>query len=563
MKKFLNHFKIYLLLAVLSGCTDNMNEIREETISDVPLNVSGIPANNCVSTFFDWENQSTVQLQGGGLISLPWASGNTNGIVTHYGLDVIYDHKSSEGWELLYNLFEPCDFSNPKRLLVFYNKYRGVLRTYYYYNGTQTSNKTSFGVSLVGASNSALNFANKLIGKPMDDRSINPSFMEITPQEVTNDHWYFFDVEMAYDPNIKNLNHSSLQLLLKSRGSTHQNITLSGTQSGSLKGNINLAGSKSSLLDLNTLNLGANNSTTITSSFSVNSNVNQQEGVLNTKGNNQISNSVGAGIKNGINSLAADLGKNAINWISNPLKGIFSSLVGSSSSSNLNYVDLTMDTKINLSGSITHQQLLFEAAMKLPGTNANGVLGVLPSSDVPLGVWNINTTPIVEWDDEVHWFNGQQPFALMYNGRRDMLHSYRIKNNSFNVVINPDADVTLLETKSEIYVLNEFYEPGAMLPPIPDGVAAIQIDTEPSKQKWVGTHNTIGIEDRNSWVEPWMTLQRNIPDSRVYVKVTIKVQPNNGGNPIYLMKTFKPNFVKIDQYPDQYYGNNPDNGGGF
>lgn len=553
---------LLLLSCINNSCQDSFEEVAAEVDEAVlPERANDSQVFECVSTTFDWESTSSVAMHGGGFISLPWASGNTNNIVDHYGIEVLNDHKASEGWVMVYDLFSPCDCTTPKRMLVFYNRYRGILRTFYYYEGGQTSNKTGLGIKFPGnAGTSMLNFSNSFLAEPMNVRKTNSQFVEITPQEITNQHWYFFDVEIAYDNLASGKSWNQLQMLLKGSGYSQQNVQLDGEQIGNITGNINITGG-TNFLDIGSIDFGSSSSYDY--SYAVNSNVGGQKNKIEEKGLKQLTNSIGTGIKNKLNDLAGDLASNAVNWIANPVLGAFSSLLGSSGNSNPNNVNLTLKTEINLSGTISYQELLFNASLKVPGgSNNSSYSGITPAYNKPLGVWNIASQPIVEWDDEVHWKNGEQNFARIYDGERDMYHRYQVDASSVNIVINPDAGVSLVSYETDLVVLQEKYNPSSLLESDIDGVTGTQVDTEPGVEKWEGSGNYIALADYNNYeVQRWMTpAQRYIPDSRVYLRVKVKVQPDNGSAPVYFMKTYKPQFVKRDWYEDSVEGGS---GGGF
>lgn len=561
---FLIKFCLLLILTCISNsCNDPFEEVATEVdASALPEGASDTQVFECISNTFDWEAVSSVALHGGGYVSLPWASGNTNNIVAHYGPEVLNDHKASEGWVMLYDLFSPCDCTTPARLLIFYNRYRGILRTFYYYEGVQTSNKTSFGIQFPGNySTSMLNFTNSFIARPMDERDVAPNFVEITPQEITNQHWYFYDVEIAYDQLAANKSFNQMPLLLKGRGYSEQAVKLDGEQLGSITGNINISGGND-LLNIGSMDFGS--SSNYSYSYAVNSNVGGQKSKIEDKASKQLLNSIGTGIKNKLNDLAGDLASNAVNWLANPVLGAFTSLLGSSGNSNPNNTNLTLKTEINLEGSITYNELLYNASLKVPGAVNNGnYAGVTPAYDKPLGVWNLASQPVVEWDDEVIWKNGAQDGSVMYQGDRDMYHRYEVVPSSVNIVINPDADVTLVDYETDLVVLQSEYEYSSLLSSNLDGVGGTQVDSEPGEEKWEGQFNYISLADyNNTEVERWMTMQRDIPDSRVYLRVKLKVQPNNGSDPVYFMKTFKPEFVKVHFNGDTVEGEEP-GGGGF
>ena len=85
-----------------------------------------------ISPVFDWWDTTSVALPGVDIpVTLPWYNGSSTQI-PYYMLD---DYKPEDGWEMVYNY---CIDTPPgeegKYYLMFYNKFTGVLRVFYYNN---------------------------------------------------------------------------------------------------------------------------------------------------------------------------------------------------------------------------------------------------------------------------------------------------------------------------------------------------------------------------------------------------------------------------------------------
>ncbi|MBD3750653.1 MAG: hypothetical protein IE931_14290 [Sphingobacteriales bacterium] len=69
---------------------------------------------------FDWETADYMPTPSGTTILVPWANGSVKG----FSSDIWYDYKTSDGWSLVYNVFNTSSLpANPWFAL--YNKYRG------------------------------------------------------------------------------------------------------------------------------------------------------------------------------------------------------------------------------------------------------------------------------------------------------------------------------------------------------------------------------------------------------------------------------------------------------
>lgn len=140
---------------LLMGCKD---EINDEFVNDMNLTTRSqiVPS-------FDWETIDWMPTPiGQAKIPAPWAGPGS--ITSVYGVDIVNDRKASDGWVLLYSTFDENSKSplvNPYFIL--YNKYRGIMRIFFY-TTTQFVSYSSFikeGISINssnGQGTSMLNF---------------------------------------------------------------------------------------------------------------------------------------------------------------------------------------------------------------------------------------------------------------------------------------------------------------------------------------------------------------------------------------------------------------------
>ena len=124
MKRF---FYIGIALSVILAIPSCRTEHNPENAS-----LLGIPKTRAyLPVEFDWANIDWMPTPPGqARIPSPWMGAGS--IVSSYGTDIAHDRFKSDGWELVYNTFDPNAerLSNP--YFVLYNKYRGTLRFFLY-----------------------------------------------------------------------------------------------------------------------------------------------------------------------------------------------------------------------------------------------------------------------------------------------------------------------------------------------------------------------------------------------------------------------------------------------
>lgn len=164
------------------------------------------PTTTKYNFIFDWEKtQFMPVVPGQPAVPVPWSDQT----IRNYDPGLRYDYKKSDGWELVYNSFSDT-LNTANRFFILYNKFRGVLR-YYTYNETESNpSVTNYrslinGIGVIGAASGTthmLNYADQLI-VDMNAQSVHASLIE--PWPIIKNAWYLSQFEIAYDPNLANL----------------------------------------------------------------------------------------------------------------------------------------------------------------------------------------------------------------------------------------------------------------------------------------------------------------------------------------------------------------------
>ena len=168
MNKYLGSFLLIIFVAfavLFGGCKKNLG--NQVSINNVQTK-DGFP-----NQPFDWENSMvmmpTVTNDPAHNPSLPWSSQSGS----YVDPNIISDYKSSDGWVLVYNTFNPTyylsNLANGGLYFALYNKYRGLLRYYLYVPSGQFGGgaEIQHGLSVYGNySTSMLNFEGSDIVNP-------------------------------------------------------------------------------------------------------------------------------------------------------------------------------------------------------------------------------------------------------------------------------------------------------------------------------------------------------------------------------------------------------------
>ncbi len=201
----------------------------------VPLAYSPPPPTKPLGADFAFDLDDAQYLPtpaGSPQVLAPWAPTASRA----FSDDLRDDHQQAAGWALMYSTFSRSSVPD-NGVLVLYNKYRGILRYYYYSpNGTPNLRDHTALASTVSLDGSAaagsplLSFADQAVVDPIRNSSFASS---LEPQPLGTPIWYATQLELAYDQNIANYTPATLSLRWNLVGSQVSNLTLGGVPLGS------------------------------------------------------------------------------------------------------------------------------------------------------------------------------------------------------------------------------------------------------------------------------------------------------------------------------------------
>jgi hypothetical protein len=530
-------FQIILLLGigvVFTNCQDDRSfeilgkdssELTKESTKSVP------------TPLFDWENIDWMPTPSGqASIPSPWMSQSS--LTSTVGIDVINDRKSADGWELLYNTFDENAVQLIDPYFILYNKYRGLMRVYFYVT-TQFVAYYSYvqdGISIISnQQTSILNF----LGQDVVDGSLKTNnYMQVQPAPydgsypLASNKWYMLQYELAYDPNLSSIPYNQIQLNFVLSYCSIDAVSMNGKQIGELYGTIGATGSDNVVSELVKLGTGAGKVvlTSLGKSF-------LDYNTLDSNGSNKldippkifkdISKGISTAISNGTSSLPG-LGIS-----------VLSAIFGGSSSSTP--ISLNMKTSIELSGTTTNNGSFPSMPISywIPGTSiSSDAVGFIPNYDKILGVFNIDGKPTVNLN--IHETIRTVPDEPFDPDKFTTYHEYKITpvqaiDVSSHIIINPEvrniADVTIVN--QELLIVG--------------GLEDV------SGSDFIGLIPFFYVYDNRGGASPAYPYG-NIDWNKFTpgVKVTIRVAPKNGAPPSTIIKTFKLNhtLTRSNEYVD-------------
>ncbi|WP_298300077.1 hypothetical protein [Hydrotalea sp.] len=496
---------------------------------------------------FNWETvdwMPTPAVVGQSLINPPWIGQGS--ITSIYGIDVVNDHKASDGWVLVYNTFNPNSpgpLQNPYFIL--YNKYRGLMRIYFYVT-SPISNNSDYLVDGLTASTTGTTSLLNFLGNDIVDVSQNQlSYSQIEPgppdgsAPLATRKWYMLQYELAYDPNIANTNYNNIQLSWYTNYNSISKISLGGPLIGSVNGTV---GSSTSNINSSLLN-GVDVVTTAGLSLAGSSAVNNASGNFSgvnpivgpdgtitaytpTTMNNKLglSNETFTALQKGLNSAFSAATGN----IPGAVAGLLSAIIGGSSSAQT--VSLTLNAKLQLDGTSASRGSFpaSPASVYVPGTIIDPIAaqGYIPLYANSLGIFNLSSKPIVNVNTTSIKVNQNGGTYYQYN------NLYTVNTSSINylwnstVINSTSTGASIKNLKTEVVLI----DPDLSANPVIGGNIGI-----------IGTHTVI----TGSSVGTTYTVPRVQPrNNYVAVRITFDVVPNNGTTPkSTIIKTFLANLV--------------------
>lgn len=352
---------------------------HEECLERKSTDTSNLKSRSTQTTsdIYDWEKETKIPLLGISTdVVLPWYTGANIAIANN----IINDYKSADGWKMIYNT---CTTSNLSTdgcyYLFFYNIFSGKLRAFVYNKNNVTGSQTTFWQLNFSSNTSLVNDA-ELITQPLDNVSDNKCLLTTN---ITNGAakaigygWNCFEYDLiVYDSNL-----------------TNQNLTMSFNAYDVNETTLDADG----ILELSSEGTILTTSVTTTSDKTLsNYNTIKQDvgnNVQNYYKNYTTSSTATRGILSSI-SKATDIINKGYNLITKKFSGKQDSITISQSD-----VKITTKGDIKLQGTLNSTQnsnVYPIANLLVPGATPTPQNTTLPSYSDPIGVWSLETTPIL------------------------------------------------------------------------------------------------------------------------------------------------------------------------
>lgn len=531
MKKSLT--LVLLIGLILLNFSCKKSDLGQSVVNDTALknknlstNATGIP-----SYPLDWENISFMPTPPNvAAIPVPWQSG-LGGVKINQ--DMIYDYAKSDGWELVYNTFNTSTVYSPSYFML-YNKYRGVLRTYFYFAPGQNYPSNNIVSELLingagAASSPALNFS----GTDIVDYGTNQlAVTQLQPYQVsTTGSWYASEFELAYDKNTATTAYPSTTMEWQINPNSIASITLNGTQAGSLNGTIAVPGSKTNFFGTLT-NTIVNAALTVGTADAAGA-----IGFLSKKGTNG---------KPDDNSQQKSVATAVTSGLAGTISGFLNGIFGFTKKTTTNEkVSLTLNTNITVNGNSTVSSQLYDNVFAIPGTlNNNQAVPFYPAYNQAMGVFYVDGKPQVF--EKLTNPSIILPVAPVgepdpWHGRKNgyaPTKTYTINRNSFNLVFNPaiSSFATISNIKYEVIAFG--IQP--LIDEINDGSSPYLDITSNQKEDILGYG--LVASDPSSVAISNLTISPSSPPSAsgAAVRVSLDVVPNDPtAKKQTIVKTFK------------------------
>lgn len=500
---------IVTIFIILSCKDDNLLQTDGET-----YNLKSV-----TPTTFNWETVDWMPTPTGqSSIPVPWIGQGS--IASVYDNDVVYDYKNSDGWDLIYNTFDASasgTLQNPYFIL--YNKYRGLLRIYLYTTTdfVYPSSYVQDGISILGTTSSMLNFCGSDI---VDISDNNNTFAQIQPQPIdgsmplASNKWHMLQYQIAYDPNISELNYQEIQFSWFINFCNVETITLDGEITGEIKSTTGVSGDNNLLSKLGDIGTatGTMALSGLGSYFAEKYTIDSSEGTNSLN----IPNDTWKNITKGINSALSSSTSNLPGAIYN----VFSAIIGGNSNQTTLFMDVNLD--VELTGDKTGYGSFPSSptTLYIPGTVISSeAQGYIPLKSYNLGVFNLEEKPLAKVHNTTVITQSGSP-REGFSTNTKYIKDFTKYDNSEKLIINPDV-----ESEASIQLVDE-------------DLLVIRQSSYGSVSRYTGAT----LEESGSYDEIYVNRTQIIytgsPDWLVAVRMTLTVTPNNGAPASTIIKTF-------------------------
>ena len=214
MKHFCYLFIYFFIMSLsLTACSDesltdeNQTVVKEKNMDCrivYPLSASfkaNKPQTRNGETSFeeDWENKTTITINSGAKVNLPWAAlGDAN--LPAYMVD---DIKKCDGWEMILHTFDGVGVENDMNYMIFHNIRTGMLKVFYYLETMPQMNNNGIWELSFDQPKQLFNATRDFTFHTGKDNSTHWTSTNMTLGNVKGFRkgWNGFQVMLTYDPS--------------------------------------------------------------------------------------------------------------------------------------------------------------------------------------------------------------------------------------------------------------------------------------------------------------------------------------------------------------------------
>lgn len=509
-----------ICLLHLNSCSKKAEEpLAKADIKIGQTTTMGLPAPD-----LDWDNLNVFDYGPNETIAAPWAGG----IGRSFPTDYLNDYKKTDGWELYYNSFNKIKKAQ-EPFFVLYNKYRGIMRLYYFLapQSAVSTDHVTFQLSLKGTLNnsSILNFEQSEV----NNLSVSPTSISKVQNElvVQSGSWYAEEFELSYDPILKQQSYVANQLQWTMYSTSVDKISLQGTEKGTIDGTIQIPQPTQSLfgqllkgamsVGLGGLGTLATGSKIATSFFS------KSLGPLKLS-------HIKDGVEEAGKGALKDGGKSIFNAVLGAIKGN-----NGGPSFSEQKINLKINTDITLTGNIQHSPIgMFNPVIFISNTQglSDTAPDYIPNYTKSLGLFRITGTPNVSQIISQTKTEGN-PREYFSN------NAVTLDKTSFVLEFNPDIFNTSSNGATHTVPKTEVVVTGLT----GRGEFMNEVALEYMSTGQNAINEIVDVHTGTSILKTYTgALQYFQKVQNAFLRVTFDVIPNDGSPKTTIIKTFKANF---------------------
>lgn len=412
---------IFILNVIIMTACNTEENITSYMDNSPPFSRSSITDDSTTNPTLmtDWENVNEITLYNGTRVAAPWSQGSLLSSTPEFATDI----KKEDGWVMLYHTFKALNTYPNDNYIALYNRLTGFLKFFYYQeSGLSNNNGGMWYYQTSSGMPTALFNLNNYVALPNDASNkynfVGTSNISTSPTDGFRSGWNGFEIEVPYTTDYTNIPFTLSTY--NQRVITHE---FTGLSTSETTGTITRTVEKESGLFKAISTIGGWGAKEIVDKLKKQSDEKVEKDTTNV-----VKGKLGTKI---INALAEVSTGDYSSAISAGLKFLF----GSSTSVDTARVNLTTQTKINLSGKSTE--------ITTGGPTTNGLVNLHDAAervigeDQYLGVWTLSTTPKVAFSRyskiEVHSFS----WSAIQEGT---LHFPTRIQSPVDVIINPKLE---------------------------------------------------------------------------------------------------------------------------